>query len=112
MPIAPAGWQHIKVTTCLLSFAILTTLLRIPSRRRVRLPIGADDWSLWIALGLVAAMYIEGLICELCDRSCILADKHLIAGIPGVVYGGIGKHIVELSSKELEFLFKVCSDRR
>lgn len=42
--------------------------------------------------------------------NCILADIHLIVGIPGVVYGGIGKHMVDLSSKELEVLLKVCTN--
>ena len=43
---------------------------------------------------------------------CIHANMHLIAGIPGVVYGGIGKHFVDLSSKEIEILFKVRTDHR
>lgn len=66
MSIASAGWKHIETTSCLLLIAIITTILRICSRRRVRLAVGADDWSLWIALGFVCAIYVEGLICESC----------------------------------------------
>ncbi|CAL8582426.1 hypothetical protein XPA_008090 [Xanthoria parietina] len=86
MSVAPAGWKHIETTSCLLLIAIIMTILRIRSRRRVRLAVAADDWSLWIALGLVFVIYIEGLI--------------------WVLYGGIGKHNVDLSPAERTALLK------
>ncbi|KAI4239880.1 MAG: hypothetical protein L6R40_005432 [Gallowayella cf. fulva] len=53
MSIAPAGWEHIKITSSLLSIAIFTVILRFIARRRARLAIGADDWTLLLATLLV-----------------------------------------------------------
>ena len=84
MSVAPAGWKHIETTSCLLLIAIVTTILRIRSRRRVRLAVGADDWSLWVALGLVVVIYIEGLICESCQAMLCpdaqISDRRVIRG--------------------------------
>lgn len=36
--------------------------------------------------------------------------KYLIDGLSGVLYGGIGKHNVDLSPAERTALLKVCAD--
>lgn len=39
-----------------------------------------------------------------------MTRKYLIDGLSGVVYGGIGKHNVDLSPAERTVLLKVCAD--
>ncbi|KAL8805633.1 MAG: hypothetical protein Q9200_005356 [Gallowayella weberi] len=107
MSIAPAGWGHIKVTSGLFGIAIVTVILRFIARRRARLDFGADDWTLLVALALVFLVYVEGLICKHWTRMSPSRRNSLThSSASGVVHGGIGKHLAQLTPSELTILLK------
>ena len=62
--IAPGAQKHIAVTTILFSLTIIAVYSRFIARRRARLFIGADDWTLLGALTLVSVIYIGGIVCK------------------------------------------------
>lgn len=64
MSIPPEARKHVEITTTLLLLAIITVYLRFIARRRERVALGPDDWTLLAALALVFAIYVEGLVCE------------------------------------------------
>lgn len=74
MSIAPRGVQHIQITSVLLFLAIVTTYLRFIARRRARLEFRADDWTLLVAVIVVFAIYIEGLVCKGCLPAYVWDD--------------------------------------
>ncbi|KAL8957986.1 MAG: hypothetical protein Q9193_004867, partial [Seirophora villosa] len=88
MTIAAGGQRHIQITSILFAVAIITVLFRFVSHRRARTSPRADDWTLLAAVAFVFAVYVEGLV--------------------WVVYGGVGKHMTELSPAETSTLLK-CS---
>ncbi|KAL8933472.1 MAG: hypothetical protein Q9216_006349 [Gyalolechia sp. 2 TL-2023] len=86
MSFASGGRIHIEVTSSLLALTIITVLFRLLARRRAKLHIGIDDWTLLVALALVFSTYIVGLV--------------------WVLFGGVGKHVAELSPSEVTVLLK------
>lgn len=105
MSIASGGQKHIKITSSLFALAIATVLLRFLARRRAKLHLGIDDWTLLTALALVLCIYIEGLVCTGAPLNQEKSPQ--FTSFVGVLLGGIGKHVTELSPSELTILLKV-----
>lgn len=106
MALVAGARRHIAVTSSLIVLASITVLLRFVSRKRARVRLGTDDWTLLISLTLVLAIYIEGLVCKFSHQRLCL-DKTL--NYLGVLYGGVGKHIDELAPSETTILLKARS---
>ena len=78
--------------------------LRVRARRLKRLSLAADDY--WILLALVLESTYIGLLFWGKNECVFGKEKLLISGV-GVISGGGGRALTELTIPELTTLFKV-----